>query len=167
MQKNNQKELNKQLIEKYPFLKPYNLWTGKVWEGYDYETTWLDHMEPGWRESLGEDFCAEIQEEVNTWCVESQKEFRITCIKEKFGMLTVYFNMYTDNLYEITKKYAQRSLHTCIKCGGTATKITTGWYSPFCEDCVPSFKNSKMPTISVEDFICHHRRGITSFIVKE
>ena len=30
------KEYNKNLLEKYPWLTPYNVWTGKLNEDYDY-----------------------------------------------------------------------------------------------------------------------------------
>ena len=49
-----EKEYNKQLCEKYPFLLPRNRWTGLVHPDYDYSYTELDAMPTGWRKAFGE-----------------------------------------------------------------------------------------------------------------
>ena len=40
---------NKELLEKYPWLTPYNVRTGEPLEDYDYEYTWADDISLGWR----------------------------------------------------------------------------------------------------------------------
>ena len=60
-----QREYNKQLIEKYPFLMPYNIWTGEPIEDYDYEYTWLDDMPDGWRNAFGLQMCEELKQALN------------------------------------------------------------------------------------------------------
>lgn len=47
-----------------------------------------------------------------------------------------YDNGNTERGYEILGKYADLSRRTCIVCGKPATRITTGWISPYCDDCV-------------------------------
>ena len=58
------KEKNKELVEKYPFLMPHNRWTDHIPEDYDYSYTELDAMPDGWRKAFGERMCEEIREEL-------------------------------------------------------------------------------------------------------
>jgi hypothetical protein len=58
---------NKELIERYPFLIPRNVWSGKIVENYDYDNPdyiLLDDMPDGWRKAFGEQMCEEIREEL-------------------------------------------------------------------------------------------------------
>lgn len=130
------KEYNKQLVEKYPFLLPRNRWTGKVPADYDYSYTELDNMPDGWRKAFGEQMCEEIKQELEEKGILHQ--YRISQIKEKYGELCWYdFGCTTKILREIIPKYEKLSTHTCIKCGKPATRITLGWISPYCDDCCP------------------------------
>lgn len=47
-------EENKNLIEHYPFLLPWDGWNDTVREDYDYSYTELDEMPRGWRKAFGE-----------------------------------------------------------------------------------------------------------------
>ena len=74
------KEENRKLCEKYPFLIPRNRWSGMriteaqdggYWPGnpeaipeYDYEYTELDSMPEGWRKAFGIQMCEEIKQEL-------------------------------------------------------------------------------------------------------
>ncbi len=143
------KEYNKALCEKYPFLIPSNRWSGKrvteaadggYWPGspehvpdYDYEYTELDSMPDGWRIAFGEQLCAELKDALVK--ANYLDKYRITQIKEKFGALRWYDNGNTKEGYDVLSKYEALSERTCIRCGKPATKITTGWISPFCDDC--------------------------------
>lgn len=132
----NDKEYNKQLIEKYPFLLPRNRWTGKVPADYDYSYTELDAMPDGWRKAFGEQMCQEIEEELEKYNL--QNEYRISQIKEKYGSLCWYdFGCTGKILREIIPTYEKLSKRICIKCGKPATKMTLGWISPYCDDCCP------------------------------
>ena len=146
------KDENKALCERFPFLIPSNRWSGKriteasgggYWPGdpqaipeYDYEFTELDTMPAGWRIAFGEQLCEELKNELAAnGCLE---QYRITDIKEKFGSLRWYDNFNTKHGYEIIDKYTRLSAHTCICCGKPATRITSWWISPYCDDCVGS-----------------------------
>lgn len=131
-----EKEYNKQLCEKYPFLLPRNRWTGKVPADYDYSYTEFDDMPDGWRKAFGEKMCEEIKQELEEKGILHQ--YRISQIKEKYGELCWYdFGCTTKILREIIPKYEKLSTRTCIKCGKPATRITLGWISPYCDDCFP------------------------------
>ena len=124
-------EDNKKLVEKYPFLRidceeRYNM---------------LDDMPDGWRKAFGDKFC----EEVYNAAVKDNllNKLRIIQIKEKFGALRVYSITYTDDLLDIFNKYEKLSATICIECGKPATKITLGWISPYCDNCIPKNSNGK------------------------
>lgn len=131
-----ERERNKELIEKYPFLMPYNIWTGEPIEDYFYEYTWLDDMPDGWRNAFGLQMCEDLK---NALLEEGGEkllsEYRIDQIKEKFGYLRWYDNWTTKKVQDIIRKYEDLSARTCISCGKPATKISRGWICPWCDDC--------------------------------
>ena len=165
---NNDIEYNKQLIEKYPFLMPYNRWTGESTKDFDYSYTELIDMPRGWRIAFGEQMMQEIKDELIRAEAErtgSQEErqrfadwyrterkadepddllhiFKFTQIKEKYGSLRAYTNFGTDKIYDIIRKYELISEKTCINCGKPATKISQGWISPWCDDCAKDINDS-------------------------
>ena len=137
-----QKE-NKQLCETYPFLLPRNRWTDEVAEDFDYSYTELDSMPDGWRKAFGLQMCEELKQELIR--INKIDEFRIVQIKEKFGELRFYTNWTTDEIEAIINKYTKLSRKTCIVCGKPATVITTGWISPFCNDCIKDINDNYEP----------------------
>lgn len=78
--------------------------------------------------------CEEIREELVR--VDYLEKYRIAQIKEKYGYLRWYDFGGTEKMNrEIIPKYTGRSKRTCIMCGTPATKISTGWISPYCDAC--------------------------------
>lgn len=146
------KEQNKKLIEKYPFLLPHNRWTDEVSEDYDYSYTELDAMPDGWRIAFGEQMCEEIRQELEQ--VGYLDKYRISQIKEKYGSLRWYDFGCTEKMSrEIIPKYEKISAYTCIRCGKPATRITTGWFCPFCDDCVPKNGNGEhYKSVPIEEY---------------
>lgn len=142
-------EKNKELIEKYPWLLPRDRWTGEVIENYDYSFTELDDMPDGWRIAFGEQFCADIQHELDKLRPETAADFRVLQTKEKFGQLRFYTNWVTEGIDEVIRQYENLSEHTCIRCGAPATKITTGWITPFCDKCAEEYHGN---TVDINDF---------------
>lgn len=124
----------KQLIKEYPFLYPRNEWTDEPIEDFDYTYTILDDMPAGWVKAFGEQMCKEIKQalkedniDINAW--------RIDQLKEKFGAMRLYPNIYGKALNTVINKYEKISAKTCCRCGKPATKISTGWILPWCDDC--------------------------------
>lgn len=124
---------NKELIERYPFLQPRNVWTDKIPEDFNYEHTRLDEIPDGWRIAFGEKLCEELREAL----IEADylDKFRFSQIKEKYGRLCLYNFGVPEAAHKVMSKYCNLSARTCILCGKPATRITTGWISPFCGDC--------------------------------
>jgi len=160
------KEENKALCECYPFLIPWNRWSGKriteaqdggYWPGkpddvpeYDYEYTEADEMPDGWWIAFGEQMCEEIRDAL----IEDGDldRYRVVQIKEKYGALCWYDNGVKINsrVHDIIRKYENISAYTCIVCGKPATKITLGWISPFCDDCCLNCGNGK--SMAIEEY---------------
>lgn len=137
---------NKKLIERYPLLLPHNRWTGRVSEDYDYSYTELDGMLSGWRKAFGEQMCEEIREALIK--ADYLDEYRITQIKEKWGSLHWYSGAAPQEVHDIVSKYEGTSQRICVNCGKPATKISLGWISPFCDDCV----DNRMNYIPIEEY---------------
>ena len=149
------KKKNKKLCKRYPFLIPRNRWTGKItwekrknkhigwWYSAPYSYTELDAMPDGWRAVFGEQLCEELREELIK--ANYLDKYRITQIKEKYGSLRWYDNGNTEKGYEIIRKYEKLSYKTCINCGRPATKISTGWISPYCDKCAEKLSKGDYP----------------------
>lgn len=147
------KEKNKALCERFPFLIPWNRWSGTLiteaqnggfWPGgpdsapeFDWEYTELDEMPDGWRIAFGEQMCEELREALVA--DDDLYRWRIVQMKEKYGQLRLYDNGWKvgSKVPDIIAKYERLSERTCICCGKPATKITTGWVSPYCDACCP------------------------------
>jgi len=138
---------NKELCNKYPWLYPRNRLTDKEIEGYDYSWTELDAMPEGWRAAFGEQMCEEIQKVLEK--VNYVDKYRILQIKEKWGYLHWYSGgipvEIKDEYQAIIKKYEKLSKKTCLKCGVPATKISTGWISPWCDKCAEEIRDHFEP----------------------
>lgn len=130
---------NEALVKEYPFLRLSNEWTGETYDDDDFSYTWLDDMPKGWRTAFGKQMCDEIKEELIR-CNYLEK-YRIMQIKEKFGSLRWYDCGIPDGckVWDIIYKYEQLSSSTCIACGKPATKISTGWICPWCDDCAKEY----------------------------
>ena len=139
------KQKNKELCERFPILLPHNRFTGKIPDDYDYAYTELDAMPEGWLKAFGLDMIKEIQEYLNTLPEHARDSIAIVDIKEKFGYLHVYLTGYNKALREIISKYEQKSKFICIKCGKPATKISTGWICPWCDDCSQQINDKLEP----------------------
>lgn len=97
--------------------------------------TELDAMPIGWRKSFGIQMCKDIKKVLQS--NHYLYKYRITQIKEKFGILHWYDNGSPNGcVYKVVDKYEDISYHTCIICGKPATKLSKGWISPYCDNCI-------------------------------
>ena len=132
--KSGAQDRNRELCRKYPFLHPYDEYSGEqmIPPDYDYEWTPLDEMPIGWNAAFGEKLCAELAEELDAH--NKLEDYRIVEIKEKFGELRWYDNGNTHHGYEIIDKYRKLSRYTCVLCGKPATRVSTAYIMPFCDE---------------------------------
>lgn len=105
---------------------------------------WLHLIPLGWEE---------IGRKMITECEAINPSYQIEDMKEKWGELRVvsYIQDYNDNewflpscndkeIEEIENKYIEQSRKTCWRCGTPATKYSTGWILPWCDDCAAEEK---------------------------
>lgn len=100
--------------------------------------TELDALDKGWRLKFGKQICKDIKKSLlREGGRRRLKEYRIMQIKEKYGFLHWYdAGGNIEIMQEIIPKYEELSYHTCINCGKPATKRSTGWICPYCDDCI-------------------------------
>ena len=100
--------------------------------------TELDALDKGWRKAFGIKMCKDIKRSLlKEGGRKRLKEYRIGQIKEKWGRLCWYDSSGNiEIMWEIIPKYEEESLNTCICCGKPATKRSTGWICPYCDDCI-------------------------------
>jgi hypothetical protein len=131
------KERNKALVERYPFLLPRYEWSQEPLDDYDYEFTNLDDIPQGWVKSFGIQMCEELRDIL----IEGNylDDFRILQWKEKFGRLRIYSNGIPEKIsnkyYAWEHKYEKLSGETCYSCGKPGHLMKTGWILPYCEKC--------------------------------
>ena len=136
---------NRKLIERFPFLLPgYGRnEDGSISSDFDYSFTELDSMPAGWRKAFGEKMCEEIKEALlsssstETERERALREYRILEIKEKYGQLRWYDS---GSVNDIIDKYSRLSETICVRCGKPATRWSTHWISPYCDDCGPKYE---------------------------
>lgn len=100
----------------------------------------------GWRDSFVPNMMDEIFNALGPYV----EDFEVYQIKEKYGSLVIYRGWkdrkYTDEEYQdikelddvitnIVGKYRNVSYHTCVKCGGKATFLSSIWVTPWCDGC--------------------------------
>ena len=88
---------------------------------------WLEFALPsGWTE-LGRQMIEE--------CETAEPNFEIIDLKEKWGAIRMCSYPCTDKIRNIEQKYAALSAKTCCQCCRPATKYSTGWILPWCDNC--------------------------------
>lgn len=125
--------LNKKMIEYFPFLLPRNRWTGLVGKDYDYSYNELFGMPDGWLVAFGYEMLCELREELLK--ANFLNDYQISDIKEKYGELRWYDFGNTERGHQIIHKYEKLSHEVCICCGKPATHMSYGWINYVCEDC--------------------------------
>ena len=126
---------NKELLERYPFLLPRNVWTDEIIPDYNYEFTEYDNIATGWRICFGELLLEDLREALVK--TDYLDKFRFTQIKEKYGQLRLYSNVAPQEVHDVLDKYEFISQCICIKCGSPHACIVDdyGWYLPLCKEC--------------------------------
>lgn len=126
-------ETIKQLVERYPYLLPRNVWTDEVPDDYDYSYVRGEYELPkGWHK-LFLQMCEDIRQPLID--ADYLDKFRFSQIKEKYNRLECYNFGATAEVQDIIDKYAVMSSYVCIRCGKPATCETQGYFASFCDDC--------------------------------
>lgn len=124
-----------QLVAKYPYLIPRNVWTGEKEEDYDYSYIHGQYELPtGWNR-LFLLLCKELLPHIVA--SKLKDKFYFTQIKEKYGTMRVYTSCLPDAADNIIGYYESFSKYVCFICGQFAKYYTTGWVAYYCENCSP------------------------------
>lgn len=83
-------EYNKYYIDRYPFLRPRNVWSDDEVEDFDYSYSLYDDVPNGWRLAFGDEMLEEFRKELVKF--DFLDEYRVVQIKEKYGSLRWYGN---------------------------------------------------------------------------
>lgn len=127
-----------QYIEKYPWLRLRNLWTGEI----DPNTNAMQEMPEGWEIAFGDLFCEEMDAVLKEEGLVDK--FVIEQIKEKFGSLRIYVSPApSERVRAVIRKYEVLSGNICIRCGKPdVPMLNTYWISPYCKDCYSKLRSS-------------------------
>lgn len=126
----------KALIERYPFLAPYNVFTGELDEDYDYSYIFPLEIPRGWNK-LFLQLCEDIRQPlIDAGCLDS---FRLLQVKEKYNRLEVYNSGAPDTVQEIIDKYTEMAQYICVNCGRPAEYETSGYIASYCIECFKDY----------------------------
>lgn len=127
------KEENRKLVERYPFLLPRNVWTGKVSEDYDYtHIRGIGEIPKGW-EKVFLQMCEDIRQPLID--ANYLEDFRFSQIKEKYNTMRCYHFGAPEKVQDIIDKYSVMTRYVCIRCGKPAIYKTQGYITSLCMDC--------------------------------
>lgn len=135
----------KQLIERYPYLTPRNVWTDKIPEDYDYTYIIGDELPQGWKK-LFLQMCEDIRQPL----IDSNyiNNFRFTQVKEKYNTMRCYVTNAPKDIFQILFKYEVMAKFICTQCGQPATQEIQGYVISLCDECYNKF--SRVSGESVE-----------------
>ena len=150
---------NKEIIKKYPFLLPRNVWTGEPFDDFDYSYNELEISIPeGWWKRWGIQYCEDFLNYLKKENIDPNEVY-IEQAKEKYGGLRVYLNIFPKNWYEHEYAWEYISEHTCIRCGKFPVRLRDdGWISPYCDDCFRK-AHPKSSEESLEKWTCDPNKG--------
>lgn len=122
------------IINKYPFLKPRNVWTGEEDPEYDYSyLAGMWEIPEGWHR-LFLLYCKHIHPHLER--ANMLDKYTFTQVKEKYGTLRIYDSGYPKSAYYLADLFESFSKYVCPICGRYPTKYeTAGWVTYLCEEC--------------------------------
>ena len=123
----------KNLVERYPYLLPRNVWTDEVPEDYDYSyIRGMAELPDGWHR-LFLQLCKDIRQPLID--ANFLDKFRFSQIKEKYNRMECYNFGAPAEVQDIIDKYSVMAGYVCTRCGKPATCETQGYFASFCDDC--------------------------------
>lgn len=126
----------RELVERYPYLLPRNVWTDKVPEDYDYTYFIGLEIPRGWLK-LFLQLCEDIRQPlIDTGYLD---EFRFSQVKEKMNRLECYNFGAPEAVQDIIDKYSVMAQYVCTCCGKPAICETQVYFASFCDDCWKDF----------------------------
>jgi hypothetical protein len=107
---------------------------------------WKYEVPQGWV-ALCEELAEKLDKILEALSEEEKENYELLQVKEKFGSLRWYDNWHNEEMHQLIRQYEYKTERTCCVCGKMATKITLGWVTPFCDECIPEGK-----TVGIDEF---------------
>ena len=119
------------------FIDSLTVLNPKMWEAEFLPDGWTNTFIPNMKQELASALGSYVD------------DFTILQIKEKYGAMRMYWRWTTreyspneiiildkisEEIESIISKYVVISENTCVVCGKKATKMTTGWVMPVCDE---------------------------------
>lgn len=101
---------DEQLIERFPFIKNRDRFSGEETEGIELCRNW------GWY-NLELLVCEHIKRSYDKWTEETKNQFMILDIKEKYGTLRFYTTFTDDEIHRAINDATNLSFCMCYQCG--------------------------------------------------
>lgn len=143
---------NKKLLKEFSFMSPVDWCGNKVSSRiHRFRCTAWDDIPAGWRKAFGELLAKEIKTALINDGIPPGAIWFVQ-IKEKFGELRMYSNLYTRSLNRLLSDYEVISRHVCMACGKPDSGITvSGWTMPLCEECAKKLNLDISPPERIPD----------------
>ena len=148
---------NKKLCKMYPWLTPRS-WDGKICWDEKYEWTEWDALSNGWRKAFGDLFLKDLDDVLRKKNLVNK--LHIVELKEKFGSLRLYSNIYDHDVENVIDAYSHISEFVCCDCGKLDSPNISifGWYAPLCKECYNKYYYNKGRTrLSYEELLADHK----------
>jgi hypothetical protein len=124
------KHLQQALIDKYPFLCQATKLTihqsCMAW-GFEIGNGWYDLVD-------------ELFEKLSKF-----DGVVLAQVKEKFGVLTVYVDNGSEEVWDLLHEYSNKSSKICETCGNPGKIKGGGWLRAVCPECEKKFEEGKRP----------------------
>lgn len=94
-------------------------------------SNWKDDLPDGWVLEF-QKFCYLLS---YTAFKEGIGDFEVLQVKEKFGSARVYVAPYNEKVEAVINSFEGATMRICNVCGKEATKLSTDWILPYCDEC--------------------------------
>ena len=123
------------LSRRYPWLKPYNVWSGELDPKWKYKYLLIEPNTDGWMKLYFYPLMEEIRKRLKKY--NYIKEYRIDQYKEKFGEMRLYDggSPKESGINDLINEYTVLSRNICLSCGRPDVGFTRGWIYPICKKC--------------------------------
>lgn len=86
----------------------------------------------------------QIEDELQKKTDEFRKEFAVDQVKEKYGTLRYYTNIFDDDIENLIDHAEELSAVTCERCGGPGSLKNLGsWLKTLCSDCLETVNSER------------------------
>ena len=97
-------------------------------DGYNY----IQDIPNGWLKNFG----VEMLDDLKCAMGKNYNLFHCLDVKEKYGELVIYFDIWSDEVENVLTKYQKRSRQICLKCGEKVDRINKNLQIPICDFCL-------------------------------